>query len=507
MSMPALLHDLLDAAAAEHPRAPAVRCGSQVVDYATAAAWSRRLAGWLSGAGVGRGDRVVIALPLHATLPALLFACSRVGAVFVLVGERTPAAVAEHLLDDCRPALVLAADDVLTGLAEQHGIDHRGPDDLVAALAGVGLPDGEGSAPAGTAVDPACLVYTSGSTALPKAVVCTHQQMTFATEAIASRLRYRPDDIVYCALPLTFDYGLYQIFLCTRAAAQLFLTGRQGAGHRMLVDLRDSGATILPAVPTLAANLDRLLSRQPVRLPRLRLLTNTGAAMPEGLLARLRARLPSLRVQLMYGLTECKRVAIMPPDEDLRVPGSCGRPLPGTEVFVVDDEGARLPAGQVGQIVVRGPHVMSGYWRRPESTVRQFPRVDGLFPQLLTGDYGWLDDDGYLYFAGRRDDVYKERGTRVSAVEVEAAASRVAGVRAAAVLPPGPGEDGATLLAEAAISGAELLRLMTEQIDEMKVPTRCVVVDELPLTAHGKVARPRLREFAATADQTGGGGD
>jgi acyl-CoA synthetase (AMP-forming)/AMP-acid ligase II len=493
-----LLHDLLDAAAGRHPDRPAVSDGADSATYRELRARSERLAGWLAAAGVRRGDRVVVALPPDTLLPALLYACSRAGAVFVVLGAESPARVAAHVLDDAEPALVVAASTGLRELAARRAVPRRGPDDVRAAA--------RSAAPAPVAgplaVDPVCFIYTSGSTAMPKAVVSTHLQVTFAASAIHSQLGYRSDDVVYCPLPPSFDYGLYQLFLCALAGAELRLAPASDAGPGLLVGLRESGATVLPAVPSLARGLARLLARRDGAPPRVRLVTSTGAAMPEGVVAGLRRHLPGVHVQLMYGLTECKRATIMPRDEDLRRPGACGRALPGTEVFVVGAGGERLPAGGLGEVVVRGPNVMAGYWRRPELTAERFRRAEGLFPQLHTGDYGWLDEDGYLYFAGRRDDLYKERGFRVSTVEVEAAAQRVPGVHAAAVVPPADGEEGATLLVEGRLAPHEVLRELHGQIDGAKVPARCLVVSALPLNANGKVERGRL---AALAGEVGGG--
>jgi acyl-CoA synthetase (AMP-forming)/AMP-acid ligase II len=213
--------------------------------------------------------------------------------------------------------------------------------------------------------------------------------------------------------------------------------------------------------------------------------------MPAELLVTLRAAIPTLRVQLMFGLTECKRATIMPPDADLDRPGACGVALPGSEVFAIDEAGNRLPAGQIGEIVVRGPNVMAGYWRQPELTAQRFPREHGLFPQLRTGDYGWLDMDGYLYFVGRVDDIYKERGVRVSTTEVEAAARRVPGVEQAAVLVPA-GSRPALLAVVGELAPDEVLRRMREEIEDFKIPRRCVVLAGLPLTSNGKVDRKML---------------
>ncbi|MDG4800365.1 AMP-binding protein [Micromonospora sp. WMMD980] len=490
-----LLHDLLDATAAARPDASAVDDGTTCRTYHQVRDASVRLAGRLRADGVRRGDRVLVALPADAALPALLYAVARAGAVFVVVRTPAPDVALAHVLDDAEPTLVLTDDAALGDLARARHVPVRGAAELARAAAN----GADGDPPAGAgplAVDPVCLIYTSGSTGMPKAVVSTHAQVTFAVRAIQSELRYRPDDVVHDVLPTSFDYGLYQIFLSTVAGARLRLGDPAETGGRLLVSLVESGATVLPCVPSLAINLLRLLGRPGAPRPPLRLVTNTGAAMPPEVLAGLRRLLPDLIVQLMFGLTECKRAAIMPPDEDLRRPGACGRALPGTEIFTVDADGRRQPAGVTGELVVRGPHVMAGYWRRPELTAERFRRAHGLFPQLHTGDHGLVDPDGYVHFTGRRDDVYKEKGTRVSATEVEAAAYRVDGVDAAGVLPPVDGHDGATLFVVAALAPGDVLSRLRGQLEEMKVPARCVVLPALPLTGNGKVDRRALARLA-----------
>ncbi|MFC4049246.1 class I adenylate-forming enzyme family protein [Actinomadura syzygii] len=495
--MTTLLHDLLDATAARRPGHVAVRDHDTELRYADLAARSRRLGDWLRGTGVRRHDRVLLALPAGVDLAALVYACSRVGAVFVVLRPDTPAAVAAHVCADSAATLMVTDSQPLRRVAAEHRIAAYRPPD--AAHPTHGGPDGPPPVPV-LPVDPACFVYTSGSVAMPKAVVSTHQQMTFAAGAVQSRLLYGPADVVYNPLPLSFDYGLYQLFLCAIGGARLHLATAEDAGHRLVARLAEASATVLPAVPSLAANLARLLERRPAPLPRLRLITNTGAAMPDDLLRRLRRHLPQTRIQLMYGLTECKRATIMDPDEDLERPGACGRALPGTEVYTVDDHGRRLPPGQIGEVVVRGPHVMAGYWRHPRLTAQRFHRAEGLFPELRTGDYGRLDETGCLYFVGRRDDLYKERGVRVSTIEVEAAALRVPGVHAAAVVPPSDGTGGATLFVRAGLSSERVLNALRDELEEAKVPTRCVVMDELPLNAHGKIERRALASLAGAAD-------
>jgi len=512
---PAVLHDLLDNAARDFAGAPAVTVDGETVSYAGLAELSRRAAAWLAGMGVRCGDRVVIAAPQRLDTVSLLYGCSRLGAVFVILHEQVRGRGLEHVLDDAEPGLAIADDPgapaagkargipVVTSDVAARGVTGARADGPPGAAghprrAGHAGPDGTATTaghPGPLAVDPVCFIYTSGSTGLPKAVVCTHGQVLYAAQAIQGQLRYGPGDVVFVVPPLSFDYGLYQLFLAAQGGAHVVLAATS-AGPSLLRDLRRSEATVLPALPSLAANLARMLDRHGGTLG-LRLLTNTGAVMSPDVLTALRSHIPVLRVQLMFGLTECKRVSIMPPDEDLVRPGACGRALPGTTIEIQAEDGRPMPPGQVGEIVVRGPHVMSGYWRRPELTAQRFRRREGLFAELHTGDYGRLDEDGYLYFSGRRDDIYKSRGFRVSGTEIEASAVRLGGVAGAVLVPPGPGRPSAVLFVAGPLTPRQVLSELRADIEPYKVPEHCVVIPALPLNANGKPDRAALERDAA----------
>ncbi|HYQ63122.1 class I adenylate-forming enzyme family protein [Actinophytocola sp.] len=498
-----LLHDLIDAAARDWPDRPAVTGAGTTLTHARLAAASRRVARWLHDAGVRRGERVVAVAPSSVLAPALLYGASRLGAVVSLLHEQTNERALEHVLDDCVPALVVT-DDLAEPARARH-IPVATTAELTECALASGDPGDAGDAedagvPSGPlTVDPVLLIYTSGTTSMPKAVVSTHQQVVFAVHAIQSVLRYRDSDVVYCPLPMSFDYGMYQLFLGAVSGAHVWLGRPAEVGPGLLSSLDSTKATVLPAVPAVAEALGRLLRRRPGAVTGLRLLTNTGAAMPAPVLSELRAAIPGLRVQLMFGLTECKRATIAPPDADLARPGTSGLALPGTEVFAVDESGCRLGPGETGEITVRGPNVMSGYWRQPVLTARRFVQRDGLFPELRTGDHGWLDEDGYLYFIGRRDDLYKERGFRVSATEVEAAARRLPAVSSAVVLPPAPDRP-AVLVAVSDDPPDRILAGMRQEIEEFKIPGRCLVVDRLPLTGNGKVDRTAVAAMLVEAD-------
>ena len=268
----------------------------------------------------------------------------------------------------------------------------------------------------------------------------------------------------------------------------MILCGAVEAGAMLLRRIIDERVTVFPLVPSLAVTLCRLIDRRGAPPVALRLITNTGAALAAPVIARLRSSAPSAAIVAMFGLTECKRISIAEPDLDLLRPGSVGRPLPGTEVVVVGPDGEPLPAGEVGEFTVRGPHVMAGYWNAPELTAARFRRDYLGRTTLHTGDYGRLDDDGYLYFSGRRDDVYKQNGLRISTTEVEAAALDVPGVELALALAPDDTHP-ARLAVSGSITGPQLLAGLRARMDGRRIPTDCLVLAEMPLTGNGKVDR------------------
>ncbi|MCP2258145.1 Acyl-CoA synthetase (AMP-forming)/AMP-acid ligase II [Streptoalloteichus tenebrarius] len=473
---PEPMHAVLLAAADRTPHAPAVSDRMSTVDYQGLCDAALRAATVLRSRGVRRGDRVLVEADPRWEFVALLYAASMVGAVTVPLGTGTKAFHARHIRADVDPALVVGSGGLTW-------------DELVAAT--------ETSAPATADTpgpgDPALIFYTSGSSGMPKGVVCPHGQVGFTARAIADRVPYHADDVVLLRLPLSFDYGCYQIPLCALAGAHLVLADpRDNAGF--LRALRAAGTTVLPVVPSLARLLLTLAGRDSAPT-RLRLLTNTGERLDETTQRALRDRFPGLTMALMYGLTECKRVSVGLVGPDAAPTDSVGRPLPGTSVAVLGPDGTPLPPGEVGEIAVTGPNLTDGYWRAPELTARRFGQCRTTGRRVLfTGDLGSLDADGELRVHGREDDIFKNAGVRVSATEIEAAALDVPGVTAAGVaLPVGP--EGAVLWAVGSATPAEILAGLRERLEPARVPAACRVVAALPQTANGKIDRRALARW------------
>ncbi|HEX2078009.1 MAG TPA: AMP-binding protein [Longimicrobium sp.] len=497
--MALLVHDFLDEAAARLPEKVAVRSDDGSVSYRELAERSRRVAAWLHGRGVRRGDRMLLLLPNGIPAVVALFAASRIGALFVIVNPAVKPFHLRHILADAEPALIVA------------GERPEGDVDLDAHAPVLRLGEqweeaqafrGEAPAFPGISSDPVCLIYTSGSTGKPKAVVSAHRNVVAATRGIQACLKMRESDVVGTFLPLSFDVGLYQLFLSFQVGATVALGHEGHVGPLLLKKIQEWQVTGLPGVPNLAHMLIRMSRRAGGKLPPLRYVTNTGAHLPRAYIEEIRELYPQCQVFVMFGLTECKRVSILDPAEYERKRDSVGRPLPDTECVIIDADGNPVPPGVPGELVVRGPHVMLGYWRAPELTAKRYrPFGPGMEIALYTGDTCSLDEEGYLYFHGRSDDIYKQRGYRVSALEVEAAACDVPGVQQAALIPPSE-RHGATLFAVTDLTSQQVLAALQERLEEYKLPAQIITLETLPLMPNGKTDRTRLRatlDEAATA--------
>ena len=349
-------------------------------------------------------------------------------------------------------------------------------------------------------VDLAMLIYTSGTTGEPKGVMVSHANMLAATRSVNAYLHNTPEDVILNVLPLAHGYGLYQLFLAFDAGARVVLEQGFAFPARIIELLETERVTALPGVPTLFALLLRypdLLSRQ---FPSLRYLTNAAAALPTAHIEQLKAAFPNAAIISMYGQTECKRVSYLPAPELDKRPDSVGIAIPNTEVYIIDENGHRLPAGEVGELVVRGSHVARGYWKSPELTQRKF-RAGPIAGEtvLHTGDLFRMDKEGFLYFVGRKDDIIKCRGEKVSPREVENSVCRLEGVAEAAVVGVEDEVLGqAILLVVGQRPGAHLTEREVRAhcmrtLEDFMQPKYVDIVSDLPRNENGKVDKLRIQ--------------
>lgn len=355
--------------------------------------------------GAKIGDRILIINRNDCRTVTAILACLAGGLIFILVPEDCRRNELADIIQDATPSVIL--DPQEAEIAQMC---------LVSARAKVSKDAG------------AYILYTSGSTGAKRGVFARHKQIYFCCQSILARLNYRYSDRVLCAIPLEFDYGLYQIFLSLWSKARLFL-GKPRVIQMIPRYLHQWNITIYPAIPSVINLLLKLRLIERVPLPMLRCVTFTGEYLPPELVMELQELLPYTEVIPMYGTTECKRIAIMPPQRlDKTLAGSCGLPLEGVTVYLKKS----CSQDVVGELIVEGSNVMEGYWSGTDDGFG-VNTATGM-RTYATGDLMSIDPDGFLYFHGRCNGLIKCRGLRISELEVEIAVRQARGVLECAVL-------------------------------------------------------------------------
>ena len=510
-----LLHDYLEHSAAHHGRRIALVCGAEQLTYDEIDARSNAVAQHLVAAGVTRGDRVMIFADNTVETVVGFWAALKANAVVCIVNPLTKRDKLNYLLQDCRPAALITERRLYATYSEAA---RTCPSLRRVIVSGTiidaeltGLPnavrwstaitEAAASPPARTCIDIdlAAIVYTSGSTGDPKGVMLTHRNMTAACTSIASYLALREDEVILNVLPLAFDYGLYQMIMAFRAGARLVLEHSFAFPARILRRVAEEKVTGFPGVPTIFLTLLGLDNLKDYDLSSIRYVTNTGAALPAKQLLMLRDVFPGARIYSMYGLTECKRCTYLPPQDLHRKPSSVGIAIPNTEMWIVDENDRRVGPGVVGQLVIRGATVMKGYWGKPEATAKKLR--PGPLPGeqvLYTGDYCWMDTEGYLYFVGRSDEIIKSRGEKVAPKEVESALLGILGVREAAVIGVPDELLGQAVKAFVVVdhgSSFDERQLQIEcqsRLESFMVPKYITIVSSLPRTDTGKINKREI---------------
>ncbi len=435
-----LLNNFLEASAGLYPEKTALVCQGSRYSYSVIDKAADSLGCALVRSGFQKQDRGIIYLDNSYQSVVSLFGILKASGIFVILNPATKPRKLESILADSG-ARVLITDLVhlkelalakcdLSGLQciAVTDLETNGSTDSlnikVPILSFNKMVAGNDFGPLPPScidIDLASLIYTSGSSGIPKGVMLTHRNMVSAALSITRYLENKPDDIIIDTLPLSFDYGLYQVLMAFYLGATVVLEKGFVLPEPIINTIVAEKVTGWPIVPTIAAILCRLKSLGKHDFSHLRYITSTGQVLPTNHIARLREAFPNVLIYSMYGLTECKRVSYLPPAELDKRPGSVGIPMPNTEAYIVDDAGVEIrEPGVEGELVIRGSNVMQGYWKRPELTDKVLR--PGRYPGervLYTGDVFKKDRDGYLYFLGRKDDIIKTSGHMVSPKEIE----------------------------------------------------------------------------------------
>ena len=514
--IPVSIDGLLAEAARRCPGRPALADRRRQLDYAAFDALVSAAANGFLALGLAAGARVAVYLGKDVEAVAAMLGAARAGGVFVPVNPVLKGRQVHYILSDCAVDTLVTSPERWRALADSDAV----PETVRrVVLAGgkpvdaddarlIGWEDFLAAAPQPspaprTAEDMAAILYTSGSTGNPKGVVLPHRSLVMGAVSVAEYLGLRQDDRLLAVLPLSFDYGLNQITSALRAGASVVLldylfpldVAKAVAKHRI---------TGLAGVPPLWMQLAGVTWPEEAR-ESLRFFTNSGGRMPRPLLGRLRALLPNATPYLMYGLTEAFRSTYLDPREVDRRPDSIGKAVPFAEVLAVRPDGQETAPGEPGELVHVGPFVALGYWGDPRRTAQRFkpapPCSRTAQPGALavwSGDMVVRDEEGFLTFVGRNDEMIKTSGYRVSPTEVEEALY-ASGLIAEAVAVGVPDDRlGQAIVVIAAPAGDDpepteaVLDFCRREMPGYMIPARIVWREALPRNANGKLDRASL---------------
>ena len=511
------LHDLLHNTLERDPQKLAIVDGDAEYTYEDLERESGSLGAALIDAGVGKGDRVGVLVEKSWEAIVSMLAASRIGAAYVNVNPLFKAPQIEYLAGDCAIRVMVGdtskLDELGPGTVETafyrgerpEGEAARSYVDVKEALGGEGLRE---ERPV-SEIDLGTILYTSGSTGMPKGVATSQRNVVVGSQIVSTYLGNVPEDRILSALPLNFDAGMSQFTTSLRAGATLYLLRSRLPGD-LLKALRRHEITGVTGVPPLWALLIRgAKSLRENPLTHLRYLANTGGRIPQANLDELRNLLEpaGTRIFLMYGLTEAFRSTYLDPKEIHRSSpeqGNCiGKAIPDTEIMVITKEGKEAAPGEPGELVHRGPTVAMGYWGNEEATRKAYrpnplapPELLGVERVVYSGDTVTRDEEGYLYFLGREDAMIKNQGYRLSPEEVEnllLGSGLVHEACAFGVDNPAVGHDVIAVISlkDGGADGAidSVREYAIKNGPPYMIPKEIIVRDELPKNANGKIDR------------------
>jgi len=481
--------------AAEHPDEIAVKLDDAAFDYGLLDNASQRVSAMLTSKGIGPGDRVAIMLPNVPYFPAVYYAVLRAGAVVVPMNVLLKGREVGYYLSDSGAKLVFAWHGFLE--AAEQGAQSAGDVEVVPVEPGeieklIFAHEPDPGVAEVAADDTAVILYTSGTTGKPKGAELTHSNLRKNVLAAVRLFNLKVGDVIFGGLPLFHSFGQ----TCTMNAAvsagsAVTLLPRFEPAKALQIIERDS-CTVFEGVPTMYGALLNHPARDEVNVSSLRVCASGGASMPVEVMRGFEEAF-GCKVLEGYGLSETSPVASFNHPDRERKPGSIGTPLEGVEFRLVDDDRNDVPAGEIGEILIKGHNVMKGYWQQPEATAESIR--DGWF---ATGDMAKVDDDGYYFIVDRKKELIIRGGYNVYPREVEEVLYEHPAVREAAVVAMPNDEWGEEVGAAVALkdgqeAGAEeLIAFVKERVAGYKYPRRVWFLDELPKGPTGKILKREI---------------
>lgn len=518
--MLSLVHQLVEYPARLTPDHDALLFKDTTYTYAELWRQTQAMAAAFARLQLKAGARIAIYLPKRAEAVIAMFAANAAGCVFVPINPLLKPAQVSHILQDCGVECLITSSDRANQLQAQLDacsalrlrvlIDPvDGAEQVLSWTDLINGGDKDSNHVATTSDDQiAAILYTSGSTGKPKGVVLSHRNIVCGAKSVANYLGNTESDKLLAVLPFSFDYGLSQLTTAFFVGASVTLMDYL-LPRDVIRAVDRYGITGLAAVPPLWTQLAGLEWPEQARQS-LRYITNSGGAVPPALSDKLHHVLPNTDIYLMYGLTEAFRSTYLPPQELYKRPTSIGKAIPNAEVLVVRDDGSVCDDNEAGELVHLGPLVAQGYWNAPEKTAERFkpsPKQTTTHPAIneiavWSGDKVYRDEDGYLYFVSRTDEMIKTSGYRVSPAEIEDVLYESGQIQDAVALglPHDTlGQAIAVIVTRATPNDGEefdlrLKRYCQQRLPNYMIPTAIVIVDELPKNPNGKYDRASLRQ-------------
>lgn len=523
--MSELVHELPAAAIRHTPTAPALKYGTETVSYGELGRQLDTVAAAFAGLGLARTERIAVFLEKRIETVVTMFGAAAAGCVFVPVNPLLRGRQVAHILNDCNVRVLVtsaprlaALGDALEACHDLHTVvlvdastrSRHGRLDVLPWVAF--LEHAKAAARPHRVIDSdmAAILYTSGSTGLPKGVVLSHRNIVAGARSVAQYLENTAEDRILSLLPLSFDAGFHQLTTAFHVGALCVLMNYLLPQDAVRV-AGEERITGIGGVPPLWSQL-AAVSWPREAAQSVRYFSNTGGHMPRATLDKLRAIMPGAAPYLMYGLTESFRSTYLPPSEVDRRPDSIGKAIPNVEIVVVREDGTLCGPNEPGELVHRGPLVSMGYWNDRERTAERFKpapsRPDGLMlpePAVWSGDTVRMDEDGFLYFVGRRDEMIKTSGYRVSPTEVEEVIYQSGLVGEAVALGVPHAELGQCIVIAATppagrpLDAKAILDACRKQLPAYMVPQRVIERASLPRNPNGKFDRKLMAEELAKA--------
>lgn len=514
-----LLGEALTFSAEKYPDKTSVISKGEEFSYKYLKENAENLASHLINEGICKGDRIAVYLNNSWQSVVSIYGITLAGGVFLLINPQTKADKLNYILNDSGAKIIVSENQLLKELS----ISLKKLNELFQIIVSGQISEGSNFSQSVVEFDEiinkkisgiqfpriipndlAALIYTSGSTGFPKGVMMTHQSMVFTSWSLIEYLRLTDEDRILLVLPLAFDYGLYQMIMAITIGGTLIIEQSFSFPPAIFRQIDKLKPTVFPGVPSIYALMIEMYKKSGITFDCIQKITNTAAALPAEFHDDLKKIFPNALIFKMYGLTECKRVCYLEPELLDSKPESVGKAIPGTEVFLLTPEGNQVAAGETGILHIRGPHVMAGYWNNEKLTNEMLK--PGPYPGeriLCAHDLFRIDEEGFLYFLGRNDDIIKTRGEKVSPVEVENAIYKINGIKEVVVFGIPDIYLGEAIVAYVTINDSiplnekEIQRECMAKLESFMVPKKISILTEMPKSSNGKIDKAELKKLVS----------